>query len=47
MLYRIAALDERGRIAEQSVVHALGWGPGQRLQRVRNSFAPAKYGFIL
>lgn len=32
MLYRIAALDERGRIAEQSVVHALGWAPGERLQ---------------
>ncbi|MGP4017582.1 hypothetical protein [Saccharopolyspora sp. 5N708] len=32
MLYRIAALDERGRIAEQSVVNALGWSPGERLQ---------------
>ncbi len=32
MLYRIAALDERGRIAEQSVVRALDWEQGQRLQ---------------
>ncbi len=32
MLYRIAALDERGRVAEQSVVRALGWDRGERLQ---------------
>ncbi|MGW1680066.1 hypothetical protein [Saccharopolyspora sp. NPDC002376] len=32
MLYRIAAIDERGRVAERSVIHALGWGPGERLQ---------------
>ncbi|WP_157362087.1 hypothetical protein [Haloechinothrix halophila] len=32
MLYRIAALGERGRVAEQAVVRALGWEPGQRLQ---------------
>lgn len=32
VVYRIAAVDERGRIAERSVVRALGWCPGQRLQ---------------
>ncbi|MBQ6640301.1 MAG: hypothetical protein IJH84_04605, partial [Saccharopolyspora sp.] len=32
VVYRIAAVDERGRIAERSVTHALGWWPGQRLQ---------------
>lgn len=32
ILYRIAAVDERGRIAEQSVVTALGWCPDERLR---------------
>lgn len=32
VVYRIAAVDERGRIAEHSVVDALGWCAGQRLQ---------------
>lgn len=32
MLHRIAAVDDRGRIAEQRVVHALGWRPGQPLR---------------
>ncbi len=31
MLCRIAALDDRGRVAERSMVRALGWQPGQRL----------------
>lgn len=31
-LYRIAAVDARGRIAAQSVVTALGWRPGERLR---------------
>ncbi|MCX2729480.1 hypothetical protein OOZ19_04460 [Saccharopolyspora sp. NFXS83] len=31
-LYRIASLDQRGRIAERSVIDALGWVAGQRLQ---------------
>ncbi|GAA4855413.1 hypothetical protein GCM10025787_44300 [Saccharopolyspora rosea] len=32
MLYRIAAVDERGRIAEGRIVGARGWSPGQRLR---------------
>ncbi|MCA1190010.1 MULTISPECIES: hypothetical protein [unclassified Saccharopolyspora] len=31
-VYRIASIDQRGRIAERSVVQALGWCPGERLQ---------------
>ncbi|MBB5069979.1 hypothetical protein BJ969_003067 [Saccharopolyspora gloriosae] len=31
-VYRIAAVDERGRIAERAVVQALEWGPGQRVR---------------
>lgn len=31
MLYRIAALDHRGRLAEQAIVHALGWEPDELL----------------
>ncbi|WP_182543017.1 AbrB/MazE/SpoVT family DNA-binding domain-containing protein [Halosaccharopolyspora lacisalsi] len=30
-LYRIVAVDDRGRVAEQSVMAAVGWLPGQRL----------------
>ncbi len=32
MLYRIAAVDDRGRLAEHTLVNALGWQPGQRLR---------------
>ena len=32
MLYRIAAVDDRGRIAEHTIVAALGWRPPQRLR---------------
>ncbi|MGW0894305.1 hypothetical protein [Saccharopolyspora sp. NPDC002578] len=31
-VYRIAAVDERGRIAERAVIQALGWSPGQRVR---------------
>lgn len=31
MVCRIASVDARGRVAEQSVVRALGWVEGQRL----------------
>lgn len=31
LLCRIASIDAQGRVAEQSVVRALGWGDGQRL----------------
>lgn len=31
MMCRIASVDGRGRVAEQSVVRALGWGEGERL----------------
>lgn len=31
MLYRIAAVDERGRIAESAITGAVGWQPGERL----------------
>ncbi len=32
MVYRIASLDTQGRIAESSIVTALGWRTGQRLR---------------
>jgi bifunctional DNA-binding transcriptional regulator/antitoxin component of YhaV-PrlF toxin-antitoxin module len=32
LVCRIASVDSRGRIAEQSVVRALGWSAGQRLE---------------
>ncbi|MGW0891560.1 hypothetical protein [Saccharopolyspora sp. NPDC002578] len=31
-VYRIAAVDERGRIADRAVVQALGWSAGQRVR---------------
>ncbi|WP_243794969.1 AbrB/MazE/SpoVT family DNA-binding domain-containing protein [Saccharopolyspora gloriosae] len=31
-VYRIAAVDERGRIAERAVIQALGWSAGQRVR---------------
>ncbi len=32
MLYRIAAVDDHGRLAEHTLVNTLGWQPGQRLR---------------
>jgi hypothetical protein len=32
MVYRVAALDPQGRIAESSIVNALGWQAGRRLR---------------
>ncbi|MBE9376442.1 AbrB/MazE/SpoVT family DNA-binding domain-containing protein [Saccharopolyspora sp. HNM0983] len=32
MVYRIAAVDERGRIAETAITSAVGWQPGERLR---------------
>jgi bifunctional DNA-binding transcriptional regulator/antitoxin component of YhaV-PrlF toxin-antitoxin module len=31
MRYAIVIVDERGRFTDQSIVRALGWGPGDRL----------------
>lgn len=30
-VYGLASMDARGRLADQQVLHALGWGPGERL----------------
>jgi hypothetical protein len=31
MVYGMAAVDSRGRVADQPILHALGWTPGTRL----------------
>ncbi|WP_218106062.1 hypothetical protein [Micromonospora citrea] len=31
MVYGLAAIDPSGRIADRTVIRALGWGPGTRL----------------
>ncbi|MEU5845304.1 AbrB/MazE/SpoVT family DNA-binding domain-containing protein [Saccharopolyspora shandongensis] len=31
MIYGLAAVDDRGRVADQAVLRALGWAPGTRL----------------
>ncbi|MGC4903927.1 AbrB/MazE/SpoVT family DNA-binding domain-containing protein [Micromonospora echinospora] len=31
MVYGLAAIDSSGRIADRTVIRALGWGPGTRL----------------
>lgn len=31
LIYGMAAVDSRGRVADQAVIRALGWAPGDRL----------------
>ena len=46
-VYGFAAVDERGRIADQHVVRALGWTPGTRLdiQETNGLILIAAFGY--